>query len=517
MTRSITTTIRDLIFSRTVTAFILAGVIALFALPQNALAGKSGMKTNDSSGMTRQLARFIANTKETDIPTEAYEHAKLAVLDTLGVTLAGAQDPLVKKLVNFSSLVGGIPQSSVLGYNTKKTVTQAALINGAASHALDFDDTHALFRGHPSATIVPTVLALAEMEKKSGKKLLSAYLVGLQAGLIVAESGANEIYVRGMHGTSVFGAIASAAAAAHLLDLNEEQTLNALAIATTQAFGFKRSFGTMSKPLHAGAAAEVAVMSALLARDGFTGAADIFEGPNGLFDAWGGSVKKASLTSMGQEWGVKDISVKYYASCHWTHGAIVTLLQIAERDGVKPTDIKAIQFTVTPIAYKTAGVIHPKTGLEGKFSIPYSAANALVTGKVGIQGFTAEAIKNEEITALIDKTKIETKKTSKFPFYTWATVETTDGRRYEAEVDVMANLPGLEKKRVGVKKKFTDLVVPILGQEKTKMVEETILTLETVEDVSDINQSGALQYIRELLIKAVEVPLSGYIEADDWE
>jgi len=504
------------IFGRATTALVLAGIGTFFTFPQSTLAEEPGFSEADLPGMTRQVARFVVSTETSDIPADAYEHAKLAVLDWLGVTLAGASDPLVQKLVHFSDSLGGIPQSSVLGYNTKKTVTQAALINGAASHALDFDDSHAVFRGHPSASILATVLAFAEMDNKSGKELLAAYLVGLQAGFVVAESGGSEIYARGMHNTSAIGVIASAAAAAHLLDLDEEQTLNALAIATTQSFGFKRSFGTMCKPLHAGVAAEAAVMSALLARDGFKGAADIFEGPNGLFEAWGGSVSEKALASMGQEWGVKDISVKYYASCHWTHGAIVAALQIAERDGVTPADISAIEFTVSDLAFKTAGVIHPKTGLEGKFSIPYVAANAMVTGKVGIQGYTDDAVKNEEIASLIDKTKILTDETFESPFFTKATIETADGNRYSAEIDVIEKLPGLEEKREAVKKKFSDLVVPILGQEKTRMVEETVLALETVEDVSDLNPSEGMQYLRELLIKAVEMPLSQYTE-DDWE
>ena len=515
MTCVVTNTRGAEIVGRATTVLILASIGAFFTFPQSTLAEERSNADGEALGMTRQVAQFIVNTKESDIPAEAYEHAKLAVLDWLGVTLAGASDPLVRKLVDFSASVGGIPQSSVLGYNTKKTVTQAALINGAASHTLDFDDSHAVFSGHPSASVVATVLALAEKERKSGRGLLAAYLVGLQAGFVVAESGGDEIYARGMHNTSALGVIASAAAAAHLLDLDEEQTLNALAIAATQSFGFKRSFGTMCKPLHAGVAAEAAVMAALLARDGFTGAADIFEGPNGLFEVWGGSVNEEALASLGREWGVKDLSVKYYASCHWTHGAIVTALQIADRDGVVPADITAIEFTVSPIAFETAGVIHPTTGLEGKFSIPYTAANALVTGNVGIQGFTDEAVKNTDIATLIDKTKIVTGDTGGSPFFTRATIETTDGKRYSATIDVMENLPGLDEKRVGVKKKFDDLVVPILGEEKAKNVEATILNLETVDDVSDINRSEGMQLIREFLIKAVEDPLSGYGE-DDW-
>jgi 2-methylcitrate dehydratase PrpD len=362
---------------------------------------------------------------------------------------------------------------------------------------------------------VATILALAEMEQKSGKELLAAYLVGLDVGVAIGKSVANAMYSQGMHNTSSLGIIASAAAAAHLLDLDEEQTVNALAIATTQAFGLKRSFGTMSKPLHAGEAAEAAVEAALLARNGFTGASDILEGPNGLLEVFGGEVNQSALDSMGQDWGLKDLSVKFHAACHWTHGAIETTLLIAERDGVKPDDIESAEFTVSPVALKTAGVVQPETGLEGKFSIPYSAMNGLVTGKTGIQGYTDEAVKNQEVAELIDKTKVVTAKNEDW-FYTEAKIRTTSGDTYMASVSVFKELPGFEEKLQRVKKKFTDLVIPILGQEKTRKVEETILSLDTVSDVSDLNKSEGLQYIQELAIKAVEKPLSGYM-SEVWD
>ena len=348
------------------------------------------------------------------------------------------------------------------------------------------------------------------MEKKSGKEMLAAYLVGLDVGITIAKSVANAMYSQGVHNTSSLGIIASAAAAAHLLDLSEVQAVNALAIATTQAFGLKRSFGTMSKPLHAGEAAEAAVEAALLARNGFTGAPNIFEGPNGLFKVFGGSVNETALAEMGKDWGIPNLSVKFHASCHWTHGPIETVMQIAQHDAIKPSDIKSIEFEVSPIAVKTADVIHPKTGLEGKFSIPYSAANALVTGKTGIQGFTDEAVKNAEIASLIDKTKTVIKENEDW-FYTETTITTIDGKSHKASISVFNDLPDLEEKRKRVRKKYTDLVAPLLGEQKAKTVEETILSLETVTDVSDLNRSKGLQYIHELVIKAVEAPMSGYV------
>ena len=471
--------------------------------------------TDDSVAVTRQLAKFIVDTTESDIQPEYYEHAKVAFLDWLGVTLAGSADPLVRALVQYADSQGGIPQSSVFGYNVKKSVTQAALINGSASHALDFDDSHSVFRGHPSASIVAAVLALAEAEQKSGRAMLAAYLVGLEVGVTFGKISANDIYARGMHNTSALGVIAAAAASAHLLDLNEEQTLNTLAIASTQAFGLKRSFGTMSKPLHAGLAAQAAVEAALLARIGFTGASDILEGPNGFVEVFGGSIDEGALSEMGRDWGMTDLSVKYHASCHWTHGAIENILAIAERDGLVASDIKSIKITVSPVALKTAPIVHPKDGLEGKFSIPYSASNALVTGMTGMQGFTEDAVKNPEIAELVDKTTVVTKDFEDW-FFTDMTITTNKGKSYSASISVFENLPGLEDKRNGVTKKFNDLVEPILGSEKTGKIESAILSLESLEDVSDLNPSEGMQLIREFVIEVSEKALSGY-QPEVWD
>jgi 2-methylcitrate dehydratase PrpD len=396
-----------------------------------------------------------------------------------------------------------------LGYNKKASVTQAALINGAASHALDFDDSHSVFRGHPSASIIATVFALAEKEKKSGTAMLAAYLVGLDVAVTMGKAAGDSLYERGMHNTSALGVIAAAAAAAHLLDLDFEQTTNALAIATTQAFGLKRSFGTMTKPLHAGQAAEAAVEAALLARMGFTGAQDIFEGPNGFFEVLGGSANNLALAEMGQDWGMSQLSVKYHASCHWTHGGIETIRQIQSRDGVDHATIASIEITVSPVALKTAGVVYPQVGLEGKFSIPYAAMNALVTGKTGIQGFTDEAVNNPDVRRLIEKTTVSTEDFQDW-FFTRTVVRTVDGNIYRAELSVFQDLPDLEQKRIGVIKKFNELVRPLLGEEKTTQIRETILALESVKDVSNLNQSEGLQYLYELLITAVEDPMSTY-------
>jgi len=437
--------------------------------------------------MTRELAHFVVTMDESEIPDDAYGHAKLALLDWMGVVVAGSNEPLTQKLVKYSDFLGGKEQASILGYRKMTSVTLAALINGSASHAHDFDDSHPVFRGHPSASIFASLFALAELENRSGKDLLTAYIVGLQACLVVGEGSGKEIYMSGLHNTSVLGIIGSAAASARLLGLNEEQTLNALGIATTQAFGLKSSFGTMSKPFHAGHAAEGAVTAVLLARDDFTGAHDILEGPNGLIQAMGGAVNEEALANLGKEWGIRELQVKNHASCHWTHSPLEAVVAIYSDNSLQYKDIESIEISVSEIALRTADIQQPETGLQGKFSIPYTAVNAIVTGKTGIAAFTNEAVKNPEIEALIAKTTVKIRPTEKgeSEFAASAIVKTKNGKTFTADRDVMKTFAGVSEKTVTVKKKFTEIVTPIIGEEKTSAFTNAILSLE---DMDNINQ-----------------------------
>ena len=196
--------------------------------------------------MTKGLADFIVDTPVSAIPETVVEHAKVALLDWIGVTMAGKDDPLVAKLIGFAYLMGGREQSVIIGHGIRKNVCQAAMINGSAGHALDYDDSMIAFLGHPSVTLFPGILALAEWKKSCGRDLLTAYAIGLRTGVAIASCAGLEHYLSGYHGTSTMGAFASAAACSRLLGLTQHQTIYALGIAGTQAGGLKR---TISMPL----------------------------------------------------------------------------------------------------------------------------------------------------------------------------------------------------------------------------------------------------------------------------
>ncbi|MCP4682567.1 MAG: MmgE/PrpD family protein, partial [Desulfobacterales bacterium] len=167
--------------------------------------------TDTTKGVTRRLAEFIVNTEKSDIPEVIFDHAKVAFMDWLGVTLAGKDDPLVLKLLQHADLMGGNEHASILGHGKRTSVEQAALINGSASHALDYDDTLAIFLGHPSVAIFPGLLCLSEFKKRNGADFLSAYLVGFKAGAVVSACTGGEHYMAGFHATATMGALAATA------------------------------------------------------------------------------------------------------------------------------------------------------------------------------------------------------------------------------------------------------------------------------------------------------------------
>lgn len=432
-------------------------------------------------GLTQRFARFVCETRDTEIPANVTEHAKVALLDWYAVTIAGKDDPLVRKLTRLADLEGGNAQATLLGQGVKKTASQASLINGAASHALDYDDTLMRFLGHPSVTLFPSVLALAEWKRKKGAELLAAYVIGFKVGATLGAFAGLRHYLAGWHGTSTIGHLASATACARLLGLDQQQTTFALGIAATQASGLKRVFGTMCKPFHAGRCSQAGLNSALLAADGFTCAEDILEGPQGFFEVLQADRNQEALETLGKTWDIESLAQKYHASCHATHSPIEAVLKIVEANRLSVKDIRSITVKSSQVGLSAAHQMDPHDGLAGKFSIPYCVANALLRGNTGMQAFTDEKVNDPEIRALMKKISVELDD-QKVAMEATAEVETTGGKVYSAFSDILQEVPALEVKQEKLRAKFEDLCSPVLGAKKTGEVRDAILALDELKD-----------------------------------
>ena len=334
------------------------------------------------------FGEFVANAV---VHPPARQAACDAVLDTIGVILAGSVEPAARLVRDVAQAEGGAARCSILGVANRTGAGWAALANGTAAHALDFDDMCFVSMAHPSAPLVAAGLATAELAGASGVELLEAFCVGFEIEGVLGRLMNPSHYERGWHATATIGTIGASAAAARLMGQNAETAARTMAIAASEASGLKESFGTMVKPLQAGLAGRNGVLAAQLAEVGLTATDRAVDGPQGMLVAMqaGTHDVRDEVTRLGRDWEIVDggITVKLYPSCAGTHPTIDTLLDLRNEYGFTAADIDQVEVgvdTVTPTV-----LIHdrPTTGLEAKFSMHFCAASAVAHGRVDLQTF----------------------------------------------------------------------------------------------------------------------------------
>ena len=309
------------------------------------------------------------------VPVDVEAVATQCILDWFACALAGQAEPLAHILRNEYGDVAG--PATMLGSPTRVRTGHAALVNGAIGHALDFDDTHTGMGGHPTAPVFPAVLAVAEELGSTGAELLAAFVVGAEVEDRLGLALGSRPYARGWHVTSMVGVVGAAAGVARLLHLDAEQFTHAIGIAASQASGLKANFGTMTKPLHAGQAAERGVMAAKLAARGFTSSSEAIEGPQGLVQASGADeLRRDRLDATDGQWLISQTLFKYHAACYLTHAAIESAGAI--RGGLRGRTVREITVTVNPSLLSVCNIHEPRTGLEAKFSLRATTAMALL-------------------------------------------------------------------------------------------------------------------------------------------
>ena len=353
---------------------------------------------------TSPLARLGDFTASATPPADARFRAARAVLDTAGVALAGAGEP-APRIVRETFDPDGGGQCIVLGTSVRTGAPSAALANGTAAHALDFDDMCFVSRAHPSAPLVPAALAAGELVGACGRAILDAYVVGFEIEGRLGRLMNPRHYRRGWHCTSTLGTIGAAAAASRLFGLDPATTARALAVAASEASGLKENFGTMVKPLHAGLAARNGVLAALLARGGLTASGQAIDGPQGFLRAMDseGEALADSLADLGSRWEIVEtgITVKLYPSCAGTHPALDAILDLRRREHFGGGDVERIDIDVDSITPTVLIHDRPSTGLEAKFSMQYCAAAAVASGNVGVETFEDGAMGSSDVASLM--------------------------------------------------------------------------------------------------------------------
>ena len=358
--------------------------------------------TRTTSAVAR-LGEFVTHATP---PAEARFRAARAVLDTVGVALAGATEP-VARVVRTAIASDRADECVQFGSSIRSSAPNAALANGTAAHALDFDDMCFVSLAHPSAPLVPAAIATGELRRSDGRSLLDAYIVGFEIEGRLGRLMNPRHYQRGWHCTSTLGTIGAAAAAARVLALDAAAAGHALSIAASEASGLKENFGTMVKPLHAGLAARNGVLAALLARGGLIASARAIDGTQGFLRAMDseGNAFEDSIADLGSRWEIVEtgITVKLYPSCAGTHPTVDAILEMRRRDRFSGDDVERIDIEVDSITPTVLIHDNPATGLEAKFCMPYCAAAAALSGTVGVETFDEAALRNPGVTSLMQR------------------------------------------------------------------------------------------------------------------
>ena len=397
--------------------------------------------------------------------------AKTCVLDWLGCALAGSREPLTEILA--AEVDPG--DATLIGRDATASMSSAALVNGAASHALDYDDTHLVMSGHPSVPVVPALLALAERERSSGAAFLRAFVAGVETECRVGALLNPSHYARGFHATATVGTFGAAAACCHLLGVSQDRWSHAFGIAGTQAAGLKSVFGTMSKPLHAGTASRNGLLAATLAARGFTSDVDILDSAQGFADTHADGTDGSAIDRYEDRWLVRETVFKYHAACYLTHSAIEATLRL----GASSAD--AIEVAVPRGHLAVCNIAEPTTGLEGKFSLRATVAMAMLGDDTADPAaYTDERMASPELVALRDKVTIVTDD-SLIP--TGARV-TIDGR--SETVDVGRPASDLEEQWDKLAAKFTRLATPVVGEDSARKLVDVVRSIDGADDVTEL-------------------------------
>ncbi len=449
--------------------------------------------------ITEKITSFIAETNFEDLPPEIITITKRAMIDTIGVALAGSVYPAGKAITEFVEKFGCKPVAGVIGEKVRTSSPLAALANGTKAHMLDYDDCKAGCRGHPSAVIIPTVLALGEEVMASGRDLIVAYVLGVEIWAKMSKIIPEHLILKGWHPMAVLGTVGAAVAAAKLLKLNADKVNLTLGIACSEAAGLSRNFGTMTKPLHAGNAAKNGIMSALLVNEGFTASRNILEGDsNFLLTFYGNEIGDVSeiAESFGSPYGLisPSLHVKQYATCASSHRAVDAILYLANEYNIRPKDVEAVTCLSTPLCKKNLRYSSPRTALEAKFSMPFAIATSLIDRKLGLAQVTDEKVNDPVIKSLMAKVTLAVHpdwvkgKDSGDTRPDVVTVKLKNGKEYSHKVSMPKGTganPLTEKELLA---KYRECAKLVLDSEAIEQCIDLVWELERLENIEELMQ-----------------------------
>jgi 2-methylcitrate dehydratase PrpD len=358
--------------------------------------------------VTRGLAQFIVSARFEDLPDPVRHEAKRTLLNWVACAIGGAHHETVGKALAALEPFFGAAEATLFGRGERADILNAALLNGISSHVLDFDDTHIDTAIHLAVPVAPAILALAEHRRLSGAALINALVVGIETELKIGMAVTPAHYQAGWHITGTVGVFGSAAAAATLLGLSEQQTCWALGLAAAQPVGLQNMFGSMTKSFHPGRAAQNGLTAALLAGAGYTACANALDGKRGWLNVVSSACNPEVFARAG--WEILNNSYKPFACGLVVHPVIDGCLRLRRAHALAADAIERIELAVHPKVLDLTAIADPRTGLEGKFSVNHAAAVVIVEGAAGEREFSDEVVRTppvaqlrQRVTATIDR------------------------------------------------------------------------------------------------------------------
>ncbi|GAA4326524.1 MmgE/PrpD family protein [Pigmentiphaga soli] len=451
-------------------------------------------------GLTRQAGAFAVSLRYEDLPPACIEAARIGTADCVGVMLAGAAEPgpgIVASMVSDSSRADAAP---LLPSGRRVAASDAALINGVAAHVLDYDDV--ALSAHPSAVLVPAILAEGWAQQSSGRDLLTAYVAGYEVWALLYRLEPGAVHDLGFHPTPLVGTIAAAAACARLLRLDAARAATALAISSSLASGLVANFGSMTKSLHAGRAAQSGLLAARLAQAGYTASPDALEHRSGFMQAHSPSRTPDVADrdfGLGAEWRMPalGVCVKRYPICYATHRSIDALLDLAEAHAIAPGDVEAVHVHIGETQMLMLRNHFPQTGLEAKFSLEFAMAAALVARRVGLAELSDDFVRRDDVRDLMRRvrytTTAEVAQGWDQPYAPADQVTVTLKSGRELRADPVARPKGSWERPLSaaeLRAKFLDCAARCLGRPAAAALFDQLWKLEATSSARDLKMSA---------------------------
>jgi len=440
-----------------------------------------------------EAVEFALSVSFDDFQDKLIHTGKRAIIDYLGVTLAGSKEPASICIQHYVNGMSSCPEATVFGAGLRTSQNCASLANGVSGHALDFDDVSWTTIGHPSVVVTAATLAGAEKAHSSGREVLKAYVAGVEiqhkiAALLMPEASEN-----GWHTTSVFGPFGAAAATALLAGLTYEQFCSALGIAASMAGGIRSNFGTMTKPYHAGMAAFNGATAAILAGHGLDASLLAIEARDGFIQAFSGKCNEEYRVNWGKPWDILDpgLVFKRYPCCSGSHPAIDCIFEILAQQPFTYSEVESIHVGVSLLGPRELVCHCPATPAEAKFSMEYAVAAAIVHGKVGLSEYTPKALDDARARELMSKVTMDIDPDlAKLGFIGTAPakirVTLKSGQVLEGECRLSRGNPEkpLSDDELGLK--FVECASRVLTPDKCRKTLDTLFALESIKDINEV-------------------------------